>query len=149
MLGFGFGFGFGFSRYYDTSIDFTNFWNDRAKRREAQQRALGEEVKTMHSMEELQDHIEQLTLMNMALWSILKEKLGVTDELLVARLKEIDAADGTVDGKVTHQQLSECPQCHHPLSANMTHCLYCGYTPPLDVFGTTNSSTVAAQVQHP
>ncbi|MEI7833829.1 MAG: hypothetical protein WCJ56_11620 [bacterium] len=73
--------------------------------------------------------IDRMTLLNMAMWSILKEKLGVTDEELLKRVEEIDLSDGRLDGKV-HVQVSTCPQCNRQMSCKHQRCLYCGYTIP-------------------
>ena len=66
-----------------------------------------------------------------ALWLILKEKHGYSDEDLMERIVEIDLRDGKLDGRAVSETPS-CPQCkrlhvakHRPL------CLYCGATMPV------------------
>lgn len=76
-----------------------------------------------------EDSIDRITLLNMALWSILKEKLGVSDDELLKRVEEIDLSDGKLDGKV-RVQVTVCPHCNRQMSCKFLRCLYCGYTIP-------------------
>ena len=76
-----------------------------------------------------EEAIDRITLLNMALWSIIKEKLGVTDEELLKRVEEIDLSDGRLDGKV-RVQIATCPQCDRHMSSKHQRCLYCGYIIP-------------------
>src|SRR5438270_6899168 len=78
--------------------------------------------------QEMAYRLDRLTLANMALWSLLKEKVGLTEEELVARMQEIDLRDGQVDGRV-RQEIAICPNCQQTLSRKHHRCLYCGYTP--------------------
>ena len=78
--------------------------------------------------QEMAYRLDRLTLANMALWSLLKEKVGLTEEELVARMREIDLQDGQADGRV-RQGLVTCPNCQQALSRKHHRCLYCGYTP--------------------
>jgi ribosomal protein S27AE len=73
----------------------------------------------------LEDRIDRLLLTNMALWSLLRETMGVTDEDLNARIREIDLRDGVPDGKVTRSPRM-CPQCQRTFSPRHRRCLYCG-----------------------
>lgn len=70
--------------------------------------------------------VQALELTCAALWTILKEKNGLTDEDLVRAIHEVDARDGTVDGKISHVA-KECPRCHRKLlTRNPTKCAWCG-----------------------
>jgi hypothetical protein len=46
------------------------------------------------SERELQRRIDKLTLINMAIFSLLEEKLGLTQEQLADRVRDIDLSDG-------------------------------------------------------
>lgn len=73
-----------------------------------------------------QDRLDKLILINMALWSLLKQETNLTEEDLLDRIKEIDLSDGVLDGKV-RQTAIQCPQCGRTMSNKHHSCLYCGY----------------------
>ncbi len=74
---------------------------------------------------ELEGRVNQLTLVCMAMWSILKEKAGVTEKELLARVEQIDLADGKADGKMT-VRIVKCTACGRTLGRRHRKCLYCG-----------------------
>jgi len=74
---------------------------------------------------ELETRVDQLNLINMALWSFLQDKLGLTDDQLEERVREIDLADGRLDGKVRATP-TQCPSCGRTMSKRHARCLYCG-----------------------
>lgn len=82
----------------------------------------------------LEARVNQLTLVNMALWSLLQEKTGLTEEDLLERVREIDLRDGVLDGRVS-EDVAQCPECARTLSKRHDRCLYCGYEGATDVFG--------------
>jgi hypothetical protein len=61
-----------------------------------------------------------------ALWNILKEQHGYTDENLVQMVQDIDLRDGQLDGKVARQPNPPCSQCGRTLMGKHPVCLYCG-----------------------
>jgi hypothetical protein len=70
--------------------------------------------------------IQSLELTCAAMWTILKDKLAVTDEELVHAIHAIDARDGVADGKIA-QAARVCPHCHRKvLTRNPTTCAWCG-----------------------
>lgn len=60
------------------------------------------------------------------MWELLSEKLDWDEEKLIARMRDIDGQDDTVDGKIS-AAVTACPECGH--NVNMRHpvCIYCGY----------------------
>ncbi|MFQ5591842.1 MAG: hypothetical protein ACE5HE_11815 [Phycisphaerae bacterium] len=60
-----------------------------------------------------------------AMWSIMRDKLGVTDLELVERINEIDLSDGKLDGKV-RKTVVACPKCNRTISPRFPKCMYCG-----------------------
>jgi hypothetical protein len=60
------------------------------------------------STKTLELRVQALELTCAALWTILKEKNGYTDDELVQAIHAVDARDGVVDGKVT-QSARVCP----------------------------------------
>ena len=78
--------------------------------------------------------IEKLTLINRALWEIIKSHHGCRDDELVAKVAEIDLRDGQLDDTYQLPAIS-CPQCGKKINARHDHCLYCGFDDlPKDVF---------------
>jgi hypothetical protein len=75
---------------------------------------------------EIRDRFDHLTLLCMAMWELMKQS-GLTDEQLAAKVKEIDLADGTLDGKYRPTLVSQCPQCGHVMSRRHSKCMYCGH----------------------
>jgi len=74
----------------------------------------------------LQHRVDSLELACAALWKLLKQQNGYTDDQLKAVIHEVDAADGAPDGKLTSQG-GVCPHCQHRiLSRTATKCLWCG-----------------------
>ncbi len=76
-------------------------------------------------VEALELRIDKLTLINMAMWSLLQESGNFTEEDLLERVTQIDLADGTADGKIT-KQIKRCPKCDRVMSPRHAKCLYCG-----------------------
>ena len=72
--------------------------------------------------------IEKLFLITQALWTILKEEHGYTDQDLHRRIEDIDLSDGKRDGKVAKVVNPDCPQCGRKLMGKKPVCLYCGAT---------------------
>lgn len=75
-----------------------------------------------------QEH-EELTLACQAMWELIRDHFGFTDDHLKAKILEIDARDGTVDGKIG-AELTDCPHCGQKASTIKPHCIYCGQRLP-------------------
>ena len=83
----------------------------------------------VNAVNRLERRVDRLLLANMALWSMLKEITGLTDDQLSQRVSEIDSADGKEDGRVT-PVVQVCPQCTQTISVKHQKCLFCGHIPP-------------------
>ena len=90
--------------------------------RRAAEGAKSEALRLAHDFEQ---RIDKLTLISMAMWSFVSEKLGVTEEQLIERVKQIDLMDGVADGKLK-RQLAKCSSCGRVMSPRHAKCLYCG-----------------------
>lgn len=74
---------------------------------------------------ELEMQLSRAMLACEAMWSILRDKLGVTDVDLVERVNQLDLSDGKLDGKVRLTPAS-CPKCGRTISQRFPKCMYCG-----------------------
>ena len=86
-------------------------------------RANAADAKT--SVQFLQKEMDRLALVNEALWELLKEKVGVTDDQLMDKMMRLDLSDGKLDGKVTKGPLN-CPECNKNNARRHDRCIYCG-----------------------
>jgi hypothetical protein len=73
----------------------------------------------------LEDSVARLALVNAAMWSLLKDRTGLTDAALTARVRDIDLRDGVEDGKIT-PDVRACPKCGRTLATRHRRCIYCG-----------------------
>jgi ribosomal protein S27AE len=96
---------------------------DEAK--SAARRGTAKAIDAKRNVKFVEDRLDRLTLVNMAMWSLLKDKTGVTEEDLINRMVEIDISDGRADGKVT-PGVRKCGKCGRTLAAKHRKCLYCG-----------------------
>lgn len=109
---------------------FYDLWQDSKIERARYAAERGEQTAqgAKDAVRRLEDRVNKLTLINMALWSLLKETTDLTDEALARRVAELDASDGQIDGR-TRPRIVACPQCGQTLSQKHNRCLYCGYEP--------------------
>jgi hypothetical protein len=84
--------------------------------------------------EALELDVERLLMISEALWTMLKEKHGYTDETLEQRIMDIDLRDGKLDGRVADSPPGKCPKCDRPLMKRRPRCLYCGETVGIEAF---------------
>jgi hypothetical protein len=70
------------------------------------------------------DRVDRLVLVVEAMWELL-EASGFSEEQLVAKIAELDAADGVSDGKVTRTPVV-CAACGSASPAGRDTCQVCG-----------------------
>lgn len=92
----------------------------------AADRASAAAAQARTQVELMQMDVERLLMITEALWVMLRDEHGYTDEQLVRKVQEIDLRDGRLDGKVARQPPSKCPQCGRAISARRTLCVFCG-----------------------
>ena len=96
-----------------------------AQAESAAQRGVSKAEAAVSEAKLIHDRLDRLTLVCMALWSLLQEKTDLTEDDLLKRVEEIDLLDGRLDGKVA-PQVQQCPQCGRRMSVRHKRCLYCG-----------------------
>jgi predicted Zn-ribbon and HTH transcriptional regulator len=80
------------------------------------------------------DRVDRLSLIVEAMWELLEET-GHTEEALRAKLEEIDARDGRVDGKVVRKPVP-CRACGSSSPPGRATCQMCGEElSEVDTFG--------------
>lgn len=83
----------------------------------------------------LESQVERLLMITEALWDILKEQHGYTNDELMRRVALIDLKDGKLDGKVARTGPAQCPKCQRVLNRRHMQCIYCGEQIVQDPFG--------------
>ena len=73
----------------------------------------------------LEANLAKALMIAEALWELVRDKLGLTEEDLNDKLYAIDMRDGQLDGK-NERAVAECPQCRRNVSRRHPACLYCG-----------------------
>ncbi len=77
--------------------------------------------------------LDRALLTCQAMWELMHDKLGITEEELVAKITEIDMRDGVMDGR-SRPQATTCPQCNRAVAARFDKCMYCGTPVKKDMF---------------
>jgi hypothetical protein len=76
-------------------------------------------------IEDLQQHVERLSLASQAMWELIKTRTALTEADLETKILEIDGRDGRIDGKINTQPIS-CPSCGRTTSSRRNTCVMCG-----------------------
>ncbi len=74
---------------------------------------------------DLEDRLDKLSLICWAMWTLIQETTDLSEDDLLARVRDLDLIDGSSDGKVT-RQIAKCPKCGRVMSPKHSRCLYCG-----------------------
>jgi hypothetical protein len=97
--------------------------------------AKNENERLKSQIQDLQRKSDALTIACQALWEIVRDRAGMADEAMIAKLQEIDLRDGQADGKIS-TTLTACPSCGRRSNSNRKQCLYCGASMPVgQIFG--------------
>ena len=97
--------------------------------------AKSESERLRQQVQDLQRKCDGLTIACQSLWEIVRDRAGIGDEALLAKMQEVDLRDGQADGKIS-PALASCPSCGRRSNAARKLCLYCGASMPVaHVFG--------------
>jgi len=86
-----------------------------------------------YRVRQLEQSIDKLVLINLAMWNLLKTKAGLTEADLMKEMERIDLQDGVADGRIT-PSAQQCPKCGRTISTRHQRCLYCGQATGGDAF---------------
>ena len=79
------------------------------------------------SSDKTRKNTERLYLVVQAMWELLKDKAGLTDADLDAKVQEIDMRDGRLDGQdSTQTDPLTCRQCGRTILSGHAQCSWCG-----------------------
>lgn len=92
----------------------------------AEARAGGANSRGAREVQYLEDRFERLSLVCMAMWSLLQDKTDLSEDDLMQRVQAIDLMDGRQDGKATKVGVVKCGSCDRPMSERHMRCIYCG-----------------------
>ena len=76
------------------------------------------------SLSEVEERIGRLTLACTAMWELLRQRTGVTDQQLLEVIQEVDLRDGVLDGQRKASPLT-CPSCGRRNNRRHRTCMYC------------------------
>jgi len=85
------------------------------------------------SIENVEAKLDRALLACEALWTLFRDRLGLTDDELIHRINELDLSDGRLDGKVSRSAVS-CPSCGRAIARRFAKCMYCGQAIMQDPF---------------
>jgi hypothetical protein len=77
----------------------------------------------------LEAQVNHMALACQAMWEILRDRFGVTEPELLAKINEVDLRDGARDGRMTPVQTT-CAACGKPSNSKNASCMYCGAVLP-------------------
>jgi hypothetical protein len=75
-------------------------------------------------LQELDERLDRAVMVVHAMWTLVAERTGLTNEDLARRVTEIDGRDGSVDGRITVQPV-KC-SCGATVCTKFRRCLFCG-----------------------
>ena len=97
----------------------------RARAGDAHDTALGAHERVLRESRRLEAKIDGLALLSQALWELVREHTTLSEADLRAKVAEIDARDGRIDGRITGTS-TNCVSCERPTHSRQSACMYCG-----------------------
>lgn len=84
-------------------------------------------------LEDLEHRLAKMSLINQALWEILRRENELRDDEILSKVAEIDLRDGTLDEHMNKGPI-HCPSCGRKTSRRQRRCIYCSAEIPEDLF---------------
>ena len=81
---------------------------------------------TRMTVQQLQLRQERSLLVIQAMWEILRDNLGITDQQFLNKVSEIDIRDGVKDGRIT--PIIQCSNCGQKINRRHKTCIFCETT---------------------
>ena len=81
----------------------------------------------------LQQQVGRLALASIAMAEILRDHLGISSEVIEAKIQEVDLRDGKLDGTF-RPSAKTCTDCGRVSGSMNATCLYCGTPLPKQSF---------------
>ena len=82
----------------------------------------------------LEHQVQRLSLLNQAMWEILRDKAKLTDADLENMARDIDLRDGIKDGEISAHPV-RCPACKRVSNSKHYKCIYCSQEFERPIFG--------------
>lgn len=76
--------------------------------------------------ERMRVELDRMFLIVEALWLLLKEKHGYSDDELTAKIVDLDLSSGRLDNRRPTREVGNCTKCNRRLMRNKKYCVYCG-----------------------
>lgn len=83
---------------------------------------------------DLEHQVARLSLLNQALWELIRDRLHLTDADLERMAHDVDLRDGRQDGQISATAV-RCPTCGRVNNSKHAKCLYCGQLFEKPAFG--------------
>ncbi|GEM_PF-5261708 len=83
--------------------------------------AQGLAQQTSAETQRLREEIHHLTIIAQAMWELLREKNGTTDEDLRKKISEVE-----FERAKAHTSTAKCTSCSRPVSLKSKTCVFCG-----------------------
>ncbi len=93
------------------------------------ERGKGQDNKIVSSevrLKELEQRHEQLKLVTMAMWTLLKDHSGLMESDLKRYIEKVDLMDGKADGRINTKEKVGCSGCGRTILTTALACPYCG-----------------------
>jgi len=76
-------------------------------------------------LQKLSDRLDRLALISQAMWELVREQTNLSNDQILAKIREVDLRDGKADGKIG-RRIFTCKNCGQKVSSSHRHCIYCG-----------------------
>ena len=81
-------------------------------------------IRHTNRIEDLNERVDRLVMVLRATLALLEEQ-GITQELLIAKIDELDLKDGSDDDRV-REGVVTCPSCESKVAPGLRRCQFCG-----------------------